>query len=89
MCGCMSQNHFLMQDLVPPLLALIAASAEVNAARNAPTTGRGMTPSRNSLASMTGFRRAGPSNLRAFAWAAGASLLACLIQQPHMTYMIP
>lgn len=64
-----------MQDLVPPLLALIAASAEVNAARNAPIMGRGMTPSRNSLASMTGFRRAGTGNLRALAWAAGAFLV--------------
>lgn len=65
-----------MQDLVPPLLALVAASAEVNAARNAPTIGQGMTLSRYSLASMTGFRRAGTGNLRAFAWAAGMFLVS-------------
>ena len=75
MCSRMSQNYLLIQDMVPPLLALIAASAEVNAARNAPIMGRGMTPSRNSLASMTGFKRAGTGNLRALAWAAGPFLI--------------
>ena len=53
-----------MQDLIPPLLALIAASAEVNAARCASVDSSGMTVSRHSLASLAGLSRVGEGTLQ-------------------------
>ena len=67
-----------MQDLVPPLLALVAASAEVNAARCASVDSQGMTVSRHSLASLAGLSRVGEGTSAVLAWAAGAPCLACL-----------
>lgn len=61
----------LVQDLVPPLLALVAASAEVNAARTAPVGSLGLMSSRHSLASLAGLRSAGQGAVRALGWAAG------------------
>ena len=60
-----------MQDLIPPLLALVAASAEVNAARSAPVGSVGLMPSRRSLASLASLRNAGQGAVRALGWAAG------------------
>ena len=67
-----------MQDLIPPLLALIAASAEVNAARCASVDSSGMTVSRHSLASLAGLSRVGEGTPAVLAWAAGAPCLAPL-----------
>ena len=61
-----------MQDLIPPLLALVAASAEVNAARCASVDSSGMTVNRHSLTSLSGLGRAGDSTPAVLAWAAGA-----------------
>ena len=61
---------------MPPLLALIAASAEVNAARSAPVDSLGLRSNRQSLASLAGLRSAGDGAVRALAWAAGMPHLA-------------
>ena len=66
----------MTQDLVPPLLALIAASAEVSAARSAPAGSRGLRSQRHSLASLAGIRNAGEGAVRALAWAAGVPCLS-------------
>ena len=64
----------MTQDLVPPLLTLIAASAEVNAARSGPHGSLGLRSNRHSLASLAGLRNAGEGAVSALAWAAGAPL---------------
>ena len=72
----MSGSWFL-QDLVPPLLALIAASAEGSAARSAPVDRAGLNSSQHSLASLAGLSSAGKGAVKALAWPAG--MLAFLL----------
>ena len=64
-----------VQDLIPPLLALVAASAEVNAARCASIDSSGATADRHSLASLAGLSRVGEGTSAVLAWAAGAPCL--------------